>query len=275
MSNAARKPILRPDEELAWMGFLLEESTFAGEPLSQWYPGPDPPDILAFTTSKRTVGIELTQWVEHDQLSTGKAREFFEKSYLKVIRSEDEIRPEHIGTVWLFPKGRRVRSLDAALFRKETFEFLERQNGLPEPEWDNPQGAPINDFVGFPMLAKYMESFWIFPRGRFKAQSQEVSWVCFRLHGGAYSTDWMVQAAIDRIFAKIEVYEALDLHGKYGLQELILLCHYSDEALLHNTPLRELASASQTWLRKSPRLWKKTMASLTASSSITRGKAPK
>jgi hypothetical protein len=126
MSNAARKLILRPDEELAWTGFLLEEPTFAGEPLSRWAPGPDPPDVLAITTSKKTLGIELTQWVEHDQLSTGKAREFFENSYLKVVRSEDEFRPEHIGMVWLFPKGRRVRSQDAAAFRKETFEFLRK-----------------------------------------------------------------------------------------------------------------------------------------------------
>src|SRR5262249_52467041 len=62
-------------------------------------------------------------------------------------------------------------------------------------------------------------------------------WVCFRAHGGAYSTDWMVEAAIDRIYAKIEAYEALDLHAKYGLHELVLLCHYADEALLHNTPI--------------------------------------
>lgn len=98
----------------------------------------------------------------------------------------------------------------------------------------------MGDFTEFPMLAKYMESFWIFPRWRFRNDYQGWDWVCFRAHGGAYSTDWMVQAAIDRIYAKIEAYKSLDLHGKYGLQELILLCHYSDEALLHNTPIKKI-----------------------------------
>jgi len=48
----------------------------------------------------------------------------------------------------------------------------------------------------------------------------------------------MVQAAIDRIFAKVEAYDQRDLHNTHGLDELCLVCHYDDEALLHNTPIK-------------------------------------
>jgi hypothetical protein len=47
----------------------------------------------------------------------------------------------------------------------------------------------------------------------------------------------MLQAAIDRIKAKIDDYKSLNLHDKYKLDELHLLCCYCDEALLHNTPI--------------------------------------
>jgi hypothetical protein len=229
--------MLRPDEERAWNGFLSVEPHFAREPLSKWDPGPDPPDVLATTASGRKVGVELTKWVEHNQLTSGKSRESFEKSYLKIIASETESRLEKIGMVWLSPKGRRVRPQDATQFRGEVFTFLNQQNGLGEPEWEHPQGAPTDEFDGFPTLKKYMYSFWIFPRSRFAAHYEGWDWVTFRPNGGAYTTDWMVQAAIDRIFAKIEDYEDRYLHNLHGLRELDLLCHYDDEALLYNTPI--------------------------------------
>ena len=55
--------------------------------------------------------------------------------------------------------------------------------------------------------------------------------------GGAYRHEWMVKAALDRIFAKIDDYEGRRLHAQHALDELHLLCHYDDEALLYNTPI--------------------------------------
>jgi hypothetical protein len=46
----------------------------------------------------------------------------------------------------------------------------------------------------------------------------------------------MVQAAVDRILAKVEDYEDRNLHVLHALDELHLVCHYCDEALLYNAP---------------------------------------
>jgi len=160
-------PSLRRDEELAWAVFREALPDFAGERIASWTPGPDPPDVLCLSVSDRNIGVELTKWVEREQLESGKARESFERSYLKILNSETERCPGQIGMVWLLPNNRRVSRDDAEAFRRETYDFLTRQNVLPEPEWDQPQGAPMCDFTDFPLLKKYMDAFWIFPRHRY------------------------------------------------------------------------------------------------------------
>jgi hypothetical protein len=47
----------------------------------------------------------------------------------------------------------------------------------------------------------------------------------------------MVQAAVDRILAKTRDYEDWNLHMLHALDELHLICHYSYQAVLYNTPL--------------------------------------
>jgi hypothetical protein len=230
--------MLRDDEREAWRGFLAAAPEFAGDTIGSAVDGPDPPDILCVTKSGKKIGVELTKWVEHEQITSGKARESFEDSYLQVIESANHARPNRIGWVWLNPKSRRVKPNDVGQFREELYELLARENGLSDPEWDHPQGAPVQDFIGFPMLAAYLESLWIFPRRRLEFLPTGANWVLFEAAGGAYTPGWMVQAAVDRILAKVEGYEDRNLQVLHALDELHLVCHYCDEALLFNTPAR-------------------------------------
>ena len=64
------------------------------------------------------------------------------------------------------------------------------------------------------------------------------NWIGFERAGGAYAPAWMVQAAVDRVLAKVEDYEDRNLHVLHALDELHLVCHYCGEALLYNTPAR-------------------------------------
>jgi hypothetical protein len=231
--------MLRPDEQLAWNGFLSAEPKFAGEEIAGWVPGPDPPDVLCTTVSRRKVGVELTKWVERDQLESGKIREKIEGGYLHVVTSEKEPRPDKIGWVWLYDKHRRLKPKDEAQFRRELYDCIAEQTALADPDWDNPQGAPVTEFEPrYPMLAKYLDSIWILPRHRLEYLQPGGRWILFENPGGAYTHDWMVQAALDRICSKIDDYEERDLHGQHSLDELHLLCHYDDEALLYNSPIR-------------------------------------
>ena len=161
--------MLRDDEREAWRGFLAAAPEFAGDTIGSAVDGPDPPDVLCVTRSGKKIGVELTKWVEHGQVASGKARESFEGSYLDIIASANHARPDRtdrIGWVWLHPKPRRVKPEDVPQFREELYEFLARENGLSDPEWEHPQGAPVQDFIGFPVVASYLERLWLFPRRR-------------------------------------------------------------------------------------------------------------
>jgi hypothetical protein len=188
--------------------------------------------------SRRTVGVELTKWVERDQLESGKMRERIEASYLNVVTSEREWRPDKIGWVWLYDKHRRLKPKDGPQFRQELYECIAQQAALTDPEWDNPQGAPIADFAPrYQTLAKYLDSIWIHSRQHLEYLEPGSRWILFEEAGGAYTHDWMVRAAFDRIYSKIDDYEERNLHAQHSLDELDLVCHYDDKALLYNTPI--------------------------------------
>jgi len=36
----------------------------------------------------KTIGVELTKWVEHDQIEGGRGRELLENSYLKILAAK-------------------------------------------------------------------------------------------------------------------------------------------------------------------------------------------
>jgi hypothetical protein len=58
---------------------------------------------------------------------------------------------------------------------------------------------------------------------------------------GAYRHEWMVKAALDRIYAKLDDYEGSNLDrqhalgqlalGQLALGQLALLCHFGEKAL--------------------------------------------
>ena len=87
------------------------------------------------------------------------------------------------------------------------------------------------------MLKEYLKDAWIYPRQSREQLPADMPWILFESPGGAYAPEWMVQAAIDRIQAKIVKHEHDDIRVKHSLGEFDLVCYYCDEALLHNTPI--------------------------------------
>jgi len=246
--------MLRSDERSAWEGFLEASPLFAHEEIISWKDGQDPPDILCTSKSGKMIGVELTKWVEHSQITEASGHDLLKRSYLTIINSENEQRPEHIECVHIHYKYSRISQKDAPSFRKQLFEFLVIENAKPEPvplnpmfsiplgyrnkvrNWSKPSGAPINNFDGYPMLEKYLKDIWIFPNEGIMHSPIGDPWIMFGMHGGFYSPDAMIKAAFDRIHSKIAKYEHEGIPAKYSLCEFDLLCFYCDEALLHNSP---------------------------------------
>jgi hypothetical protein len=189
--------------------------------------------------SGKTVGIELTAWVDQEQIQSGKIREKFETAYLSDIASGRESRPANIGWIWLYDKHLSIKQVDKAAFRRELYACIGEQSAIAEPDWEDPQGAPVTNFDLYPKLKKYLDSVWIVPRDRMPRLAPDDRWILFEEPGGAYTHEWMVNAALNRIRAKIDKYGKLayDLRARHGLNELYLLCHYDDRALLYNTPI--------------------------------------
>ena len=222
--------MLTDNERKFWRGFLAAKPGFAGDGIGSAVDGPDPPDILCATLSGKKIGVELASWDESERVNWGKTRKSFEESYLRIIESANHTKPHRIGWVWLHPKRRQVSPQDMPSFREELYEFLARENGLSDPDWDQPHGASVQNFAGFPTVAEYLESVWIFPRGELANFPVGQNWIKFE--GAASVPSWILGAVVDRILAKIAEYEDRNLHVRHKLDELHLVCRYDEQALL-------------------------------------------
>ena len=250
--------MLRNDERTAWVGFLTSAPNFAGEPIADWIDGPDPPDVACTTSPGRKLGVELTKWVQSAQIKSGKDRQRLEQIYLGMVGSENQPRPEHLGRVHLYPKSKTVGAKDEAGFRDQLFDMLKVENAKPNPgpldpnasipsnywnnvqHWNTQQGEPVSDFTGYPLLKKYLNKLWIYPRRFHHELFADGAWVGFDLPGEHYSTECMEWAAIHNIRKKIKMYQNRGIPAQHCLNEFNLICYYCDEALFHNAPTTSL-----------------------------------
>ena len=223
------------DREL-WRGFLAAEPRFADDDIGSALDGDDQPDVLCVTRSGKKIGVELASWAEGDHVTWRRGWESFRDSYFQILASSTHSKPSRIGWVWLHPKHQQIQPEDVQAFREELYEFLAIENSLQEPEWEHPQGAAIHDFHGFPMIGKYLESLWIFPRRKVKELAAGQNWIGLESGGGAYIPSWMLQTAMDRILTKINAYEEQNQDLFRGLDEVHLVCECSDLALFASNP---------------------------------------
>jgi hypothetical protein len=224
--------MLTDNEREFWRGFLAAEPGFASDGIGSAVDGPNPPDVLCATLSGKKIGVELASWNESEQVKWRKTRKSFEESYLRIIESANHVRPHRIGWVWLHPKRQQVSPQDMSSFREELYEFLTRENGLSDHDWDQPHGASVQNFAGFPTVAEYLESVWIFPRRELANFPVGQNWIKFENSGAASAPSWILGAVVDRILAKFADYEDRNLHVRHKLDELHLVCRYDEQALL-------------------------------------------
>lgn len=130
-----------------------------------------------------------------------------------------------------------MRPEQVSQFRDELYEFLARENSLSDPEWDQPLGAAVRNFVGFPVIEEYLDSVWIFPRRELERLQSGHAWINFENSGALDAPSWMLGAVLDRILAKVADYEHCNLQLQHALDELHLVCCYNEQALLaHAAP---------------------------------------
>ena len=229
----------RRAEKSIFTEFLNAAPNFAGENIASWgQPKEDPPDVFCTTTAGRTIGIELTEWLDQGQMSEAKGLESIERSILTAIQPDPPNNTEHIHFASLLTLPRaRVRPADAGLFRAELLRLVDEVDSRWDSEswWHSAQGCQWVDFGRYPALGKYLSQVHFFPRSAFGHWSSTKGgqrWLTFQCRGGAYSEDSMVDALLKRIEDKIQKYAARPAH----LNGFDLLVHY-DLAWAYNSPV--------------------------------------
>jgi hypothetical protein len=210
---------------------------FAGCEIAHVEWGGDPPDVLCLDPIGNRIGVELTEWLNPEQIERSKHQYRLEESYLSVIRSRDEPLPAHFGFVLMATRDVRLAPEHGEKFRTELYRFLSQvdQDWNENPDWhDSPGGALFDDFHAYPVLAEHLVGLVLHSR-RF---GPGVDWICFRPHGGAYSPEWMQNALLNNISNKIRRYSTPEASKRLLDERLsqFLLVAYYDQASLHNSP---------------------------------------
>ena len=248
----------RRSEQAAWDTFLAACPLFAGVPIADYEPGPEPPDVLCETVTRQKIGVELRGWLEAKDVAAGAKKASRQDSTRKIVASQNVPRPEHIGMVRLKLKS-TIKRKDASAFRHQLFELLNAESAKPPRpsrppwpitagywstvrSWDTDQGGKVTDFT-HPALQQYLDEIFILPRSWTSAADAIGSnfgagteWVVGEPVGGAYNHETMVQAAVDSILEKVNKYAASGLRTAHSLTEFHLLCHYIDQTVMYNPP---------------------------------------
>jgi len=209
---------------------------FAGAPVeSRDSSKQEPADIECVLVDGRKVGVQLTSWIDGDQMSEGKRIENIEKSLLAALDPLPKNETEHLSMLWLYSKW-RVKAADGQAFRAQFLQFIADLDKRWEREADlqSPQGFQVSDFSAYPILAKYLDAVEVQPqRPAVPATMTKGStgWITIEPTGTQYSPDEMVDALCECAQAKINKYPA----KPPGMDEFHLLLHY-DKAFFYNSP---------------------------------------
>jgi hypothetical protein len=225
------------EEKAVFEEFLVAAPMFADAAVRTWsQPTQDPPDIGCLLVDGRSIGLELTTWLDEGQMTAAKRDEGIEVSLRQALASAPANNSEHFFAIWICAK-RRIQSANAQQFRTEILQLIADldQKWNMDPGLRSPQGFAWNDFSRFPVLAKYVDSLEFHPRMPSVASTMEkgkLGWLTVEPRGGPYSADDMVGALCDRVRDKIAKYPS----KPGGMAEFHLLVHY-DKAWAYNSPV--------------------------------------
>jgi len=221
------------EEKRIFNGFLEDCPRFAGSPVRNWTQHPrDPPDIECDLEDGRMIGVELTNWLDEQQIKSARSQESEEEPFREALFGVPN-ETQHFGLVWMSVKG-LLRKDDEAALRDEMTRLMACLDNRweAEPDWQSPQGFDWNDLTGYPTLARYFVSLRVHPRRA--ADPPGPGCLTFPCRGGPYSPDSAVDALYQNIKSKIDKYSAKPA----GLANFFLLVHYDCKAFAYNSPVK-------------------------------------
>src|ERR1700690_4558680 len=103
------------EEKQIFTAFLNDCPLFAGSPITSWtQPQSDPPDIKCALQDGRTIGLELTNWLNEQQIASAKEQESKEEPFRRALRVVPN-ETQHFQLVWMNVRERLRKGDEAAL----------------------------------------------------------------------------------------------------------------------------------------------------------------
>ena len=217
---------------------------FSGQSLS-WTKvpdGQDPPDFRS-PGLYGSIGLELREWLDGNQMGPAKVRESQRDWIHRVLTNnwENEYSPQYFCAAAISPRlNARIAPADEGPLRQE---FL-ACSAYVDRRWlanaDRTGGAYYQtEFPGFPLLASY-----IYAIRYIEGEPHGLCWIHEQGDGGAYDpavTFKTLEQALDQKLSGYSTPEKRQHLKAHGLAELFLLVHGGFNAYAYNTPSAPLS----------------------------------
>jgi hypothetical protein len=239
---------MRPEEKLLFETFIVTHPDFLD--IKTWVPGPEPPDVMATDSHARTIGIELTEWLDTRQTTPSIADQENQMKWLSALDTENHAPPQHFqyAQIW-FRNGTRFSQPEELSFCEEFYRLIAHVDDNWEREMAGTSQKIWNDFSSYPTLGTRVYLVRFDDRVPFKP----CRWAVGTPKGGAYDPRWATDALLERIEDKKDKPNYAKLKGEHGFAEFVLLLHYGIRGIIHNWPFEGVNWKLEDTLREARR----------------------
>jgi hypothetical protein len=204
--------------------------------------GQDPPDFISRDPSA-TIGLELREWLDGDQMGPAKARESQREQIHRVLSYDWERQYQPQNFRGAFPStigNERISRADEQLLREEFFACaaeVDRAWADDSDHWGN--SYYLTEFPDYPLLGKYFSAI------RYTGgEPHGLNWIGEQGDGGAFDPYIPVETLKQALDSKLSDYSTPEkqAHLKaHGLAEFSLLVHGGSNIYAYNTPSGHLS----------------------------------
>jgi hypothetical protein len=231
-----RRQSKRNEEKAVFEAFLDLRPDFAGEPIERWQLAEsDPPDVVCWSRSGKTIGVELVEWLHEGEMSAGKKRESAEQHILDAIGEQPLNTSKYFKLVILHPRGcaQNIGRGEKAPFRAALIDLVADvdRRWPDEPSWHYARGCRIKDLKGWPPLDKYLNMVHFVPGER--DYGEAFNWIVTPGHVDTFDDATMVKPLPKVLSKKIAKYRARPMST--CCDDLGLLVYFS-QGVKYNSP---------------------------------------
>jgi hypothetical protein len=203
--------------------------------------GQDPPDFISPNPDAK-IGLELTEWLDGDQMRPAKARESQRKEIHRVLTHnwEQEYQPKNFRGA--FPSligSERISRTDELPLRQEFYACAAEVDHTWADNIDHRGNShDRTEFASYPLLKKYFSAIHYIGGERHGS-----NWVDAEGDGGTFDLNGPAETLEQSLDSKLSDYSTpgRQAHLKaHDLSELNLLVHGDSKIYQYNTPARHL-----------------------------------